>query len=118
MGMRSMSRDESWIEYAIKMLLQVLINFSIGMIGAFFVFVFGLWGIVKSYQANPITAAIFFLGCTCAAFAFVASYLFAIFSAAAGGLYGFAKVVETNMRIQNGGDGRGRQHVGYHAHQH
>eukprot|EP00551_Chaetoceros_affinis_P007284 CAMPEP_0203675286 /NCGR_PEP_ID=MMETSP0090-20130426/19764_1 /ASSEMBLY_ACC=CAM_ASM_001088 /TAXON_ID=426623 /ORGANISM="Chaetoceros affinis, Strain CCMP159" /LENGTH=217 /DNA_ID=CAMNT_0050541439 /DNA_START=89 /DNA_END=739 /DNA_ORIENTATION=- len=43
MGMRSMSRDESWIEYAIKMLLQVLINFSMGLIGAFFVFVFGLW---------------------------------------------------------------------------
>lgn len=110
MGMRSMSRDESWIEYAIKMLIQVLINFSMGLIFALFIFIFGLWGIVKSYQPNPITAVFFFLGCSCAAFAFVASYLFALFGAAAGGVYGFAKIVESNARIEQG---RRRQNVGY-----
>lgn len=113
MGMRSMSRDESWIEYALKMLIQVLVNFSMGLIFAFFIFVFGLWSIVKSYQPNPIVAVFFFLGCTCAAFAFVASYLFALFGAAAGGVYGLAKVVESNARIEGG---RRRQNVGYHPH--
>lgn len=112
MGMRSMSRDESWMEYAIKMLLQVLINFSLGLIGAFFVFVFGLWSIVKSYQANPLTAVIFFIGASCAAFAFVSSYLFAMFGAAAGGIYGLAKVVESNARIEN----NRRQNVQNHPH--
>lgn len=32
MGMRSMSRDESMVEYMLKMLMQVLINFSMGLI--------------------------------------------------------------------------------------
>jgi hypothetical protein len=34
MGMRSMSRDESMVEYILKMLMQVLINFSMGLIMA------------------------------------------------------------------------------------
>ena len=37
MGMRSMSRDESMVEYMLKMLMQVLINFSMGLIMALFV---------------------------------------------------------------------------------
>ena len=32
--MRSMSRDESMVEYMLKMLMQVLINFSMGLIMA------------------------------------------------------------------------------------
>ena len=106
---------ETWI-YAIKMLIQVLINFSMGLIGAFFVFVIGLWSIVQSYQANPLTAVFFFICCACAAFAFVSTYLFAIFGAAAGGVYGFAKVVESNARIEQQGGGRRRQNVQNRAH--
>ena len=34
MGMRSMSRDESMVEYMLKMLMQVLINFSMGLVMA------------------------------------------------------------------------------------
>ena len=33
MGIRKMGRDESMMEYAMKLLIQVLINFSMGMIG-------------------------------------------------------------------------------------
>ncbi len=62
MGIRKMSRDESMLEYAIKVLIQVLINFSMGLIGAFFIFVFGLWGIVRSYQPNPLSALAFLIG--------------------------------------------------------
>lgn len=111
-----MSRDESWVEYALKMLLQVLVNFSMGLIGAFFIFVIGLWSIVKSYQPNPLIAVFFFICCTCAAFAFVTTYLFAIFGAAAGGVYGFAKVVESNARIEHQGGGRQRVNAQYRPH--
>ena len=37
MGMRSMHRDESMVEFLLKMLMQVLINFSMGLIMALFV---------------------------------------------------------------------------------
>lgn len=113
-GMRSMSRDESMAEYGLKMVVQVLINFSLGLIGALFVFIYSVWGIIKSYQADPITAVIFFVGACCAGFAFVSTYLFALFGATAGGLYSVAKVIESNARIEGGG-GR-RQNVQNHAH--
>lgn len=103
MGMRSMSRDESMIEYAFKVLLQFLINFSMGLVMALIIFIFGLASIVKSYQPNPITAVAFFLSAVCAAFAFVATYLFLIYGAAAGSVYGVAKFAEGQMRLQNGG---------------
>lgn len=113
MGIRGIARgrDESMLEYALKVLLQVLLNFSLGLIMALFVFVFGLWSIVKSYQPDPLTAVLFFICAACAAFAFVATYLLAIYGAAAGGVYGLAKMAEANLRLENG-QGR-RQRVQY-----
>ena len=120
MGMRHMSRDESFVEYALRMLMQVLINFSMGLVMALLVFVFGLWSIVQSYQPNPLSAAIFFLGAACAAFAVVTSYLFLVYGAAAGSVYGVAKVVEHQARLEGNGGARGaprqRRNVGYRPH--
>ena len=114
MGMRSMSRDESFIEYGLKMLMQVLINFSMGLIMALFVFIFGLWGIISTYQANPLTALLFFVSASSAAFAFVSTYLFAIYGAAAGGVVGVVKMAESNMRIEAArGGGGARVRNGY-----
>ena len=113
MGFRSMGRDESVIEYGLKLLMQVLVNFSLGLIAALCVFIFGLWGIVKSYQPDPFTAAAFFIGAACAAFAFVSTYLFLIYGAAAGSVYGVAKVIESNARLENG-----RRHNNNHNYNH
>jgi hypothetical protein len=120
MGIRSMSRDETMINYLLRVFLQVLVNFSMGLIAALGIFIFGLWSIIKSYQPNPLTALIFFVGCSCAAFAFVSTYLLAIYGAAAGSLYGVAKVAENQARLQNGGQNGydGRRNVQYHAHTH
>mmetsp|Transcript_9882 Transcript_9882/g.14456 ORF Transcript_9882/g.14456 Transcript_9882/m.14456 type:complete len:295 (-) Transcript_9882:558-1442(-) len=112
MGMRSMSRDESMVEYMLKMLIQVLINFSLGLLMALVIFIFGLWSIIKSYQPNPLTAVAFFLSAACAAFAFVSTYLFLVYGAAAGGLYGTAKIIAANGgRIEGPGDRRRYQNV-------
>jgi len=112
MGIGSMSRDENIIEYGMRVLMNVLMNFSMGLIMALAFFVFGLWSILTSYQPNPLIAVLFFICAACAAFAFVASYLLAIYGAAAGGVYGILKVAETNARaarINQGGGGAGRQ---------
>jgi hypothetical protein len=105
MGIRHMGRDESWMEYGLRVLMNVLMNFSIGLCMALAFFVFSLWSIVTSYQPNPAIAVVFFIMAACAAFAFVASYLMAIYGAAAGGVYGLLKLAETNARaarLQNG----------------
>jgi ABC-type multidrug transport system fused ATPase/permease subunit len=94
------SRDESWIEYAFKILMQVLINFSLGLLMALGMFVFGLWAIVRSYQPSPLVAVAFFVAAACGAFAFVATYLMAIYGASAAGIYGVFKLAETSARAR------------------
>lgn len=122
MGIRSMAtrgRDESMLEYALKVLVQVLLNFSLGLVMALCVFVFGLWSIVRSYQPDPLTAVLFFACASCAAFAFVMTYLLGIFGAAAGGVYGLAKMAEANLRLENNnGQQRRRQHAVYNRPHH
>jgi len=81
---------------------QVLMNFSVGLVIALVTFVVGLWSIVRSYQPNPIVAVFFFVAAACAAFSFVATYLIAMYGAAAGGIYGVLKVAENNLRLQQG----------------
>lgn len=110
MGMRSMGRDEKFFEYALKVLMQVLVNFSMGLVMALVMFVIGLWSIVRSYQPNPIIAVFFFVSAACAAFSFVATYLLAMYGAAAGGVYGVLKVAENNLRLQDGRAGQ-RAHM-------
>jgi len=109
MGIRSMGRDENMVEYGMKILMQVLLNFSIGLVMALVMFVVGLWSIVRSYQPNPIVAVAFFVSASCAAFSFVTTYLFAIYGAAAGGVYGVLKIAEGNLQIQQQGNRGGRQ---------
>lgn len=116
LGIRKMTRDESMMEYVLKVLMQVLINFSMGLVMCLIIFVASLWSIIRSYQPNPLTAVFFILGASCAAIAFVSTYLFAIFGAAAGGVYGLAKVVESSNQGRIEG-GRQRQNVGYRPHQ-
>jgi hypothetical protein len=99
-GIRSMTRDESMIQYALRVVMQILINFSIGLVMALLVFLFSLWSIIRDYQANPVVAVIFFVAAGCAAFSFVASYLLGMFGAVAGGMYGLAKVAESTQRAQ------------------
>jgi hypothetical protein len=112
MGLRTMSRgrDENMIEFGLRVLMNVLVNFSIGLIMALVMFVIGLWSIVRSYQPNPIVAVFFFVAAACAAFSVVATYLLAIYGAAAGGVYGVLKVAESNARAQIG---QGRGQPGY-----
>lgn len=117
-GFRSMRRDENFLEYALNVLMQVLVNFSMGLALALVMFVIGLWSIVRSYQPNPIVAVIFFVAASCAAFSFVATYLIAIYGAAAGGVYGILKVAESNVRAQriHGRQQHRQQYMGNRPH--
>lgn len=108
-------RDESWGEYAIKILMHVLINFTMGLLSALAFFVIGLWNILRSYQPNPVVAIIVFLAAASAATSFVLTYLMALFGAAAGGVYGIAKLAEHTARAQIQAD-RQRERVQQRPH--
>jgi hypothetical protein len=85
------------------------------LVMAFVMFVIGLWSIIRSYQPNPIMAVVVFVAAACAAFSFVATYLLAIYGAAAGGIYGLAKLAENQARLQNGAQGQ-PQRMQYRPH--
>lgn len=116
MSFRSMRRDEKFLEYALNVLMQVLVNFSMGLVMALVMFIIGLWSIVRSYQPNPIVAVLFFVAASCAAFSFVATYLIAIYGAAAGSVYGVLKVAETNARAARLEGQRRQQYMGNRPH--
>jgi hypothetical protein len=116
MGIRSMGRDESMIEYGFKILMQVLLNFSIGLMFALVFFIIGLWSIVRSYQPNPIVAVFFFIGAACAGFTFVVTYLMALYGAAAGGVYGVLKLAETQARAARIDQQGQQQYMGNRPH--
>jgi hypothetical protein len=110
-SMRSMTRgrDESTLEFFLKVLLQVLLNFSAGLIMCLVFFVTSLYSIITSYQANVVVSLLTFLGASAAAFAFVSTYLLAVYGAAATGVYGILKVAETAGRAQLGDQERQRR---------
>lgn len=92
--------------------MQVLMNFTIGLCMALLFFWTSLWGIVRSYEPNPLVAAVMFTCAAAAGFSVVVSYILAIYGAAAGGVYGLLKVAETTQRAQIAQE-RQRQRVGY-----
>jgi hypothetical protein len=114
-SMGARHRDESTADFIIRLAMNVLLNFSIGLVMAFVMFVIGLWSIIRSYQPNPIMAVVVFVAAACAAFSFVATYLLAIYGAAAGGIYGLAKLAENQARLQNGPQGQ-PQRMQYRPH--
>lgn len=96
--------------------MQVLMNFTAGLVMSLIFFWTSLWGIVRSYEPNPFFAALMFIFGAAAGFSYVMSYLLAIFGAAAGGVYGILKVAESTQRAQIANAQR-QQRVGYNYQQ-
>ena len=112
MGIQAMGRDESIINYALRVGLSLLFNFTFGVCGALLGFLWNLWGLVVEYRAPLFTAVLFFALASIAAFSFALAWLACMYGAAAGTVYVGAKFIASNMRIQDdasrGGQTRGR----------
>ena len=108
MGIQAMGRDESLISYGIRLLMTILFNFTIGMIGAVIAFIFGLYGLIQTYQVPLTYAIIFFLMASLAALSFAATWLLGIYAAAAGTVYVGAKMIASNLRLEGTGNYGGR----------
>ena len=114
LGIGAMGRDEGLIEYLFRLLINMLFNFTIGMIGAVTSFIYSLIGIIQGYNTSFAVALPFFLLGSLAAVSFAMSWLVGLYLAAAGTVYVSATLIDPNLRIE-GGRGRGRQErVHYH----
>eukprot|EP01036_Dinobryon_divergens_P029639 gene29639-38763_t len=103
LGISAMGRDEGLI-------LNMLFNFTIGLIGAVVTFIFSLVGVIRSYQASIFLGLSFFALASLAAVAFVLSWLIGLYFATAGVVYVSAVVMSNNLRI-GAGDEQGRRRV-------
>eukprot|EP00483_Globobulimina_turgida_P001394 UN01396 len=100
------SRNESFGVYIARMVIRVLINFSIGFISALVSFVWQLWWFVRSYSAGMAGIVFFILG-SIASFSLIASAIGAMWIGTAGA----AAVVVTMAGPQlQGGRRRRRVH--------
>jgi len=77
-------RDETLVTVVLRWLMQLLMNFTLGLIGALFVFVWRLWGLIAAYQPDPFTAVMYFGAAALSATVCVLSYLAIMYAAAAG----------------------------------
>jgi len=96
-----MSRDESFMEYLFRVLINVILNFTIGTIGATIGFIFSLYSLITTYQANIIIGLSYFILASLAAISFAVTWIFGLYAAAAGTVYVGAKVMASSLRIEN-----------------
>jgi len=115
-GIGAMGRDEGLAEFLLRMLVNMLFNFTVGLFGALVAFTFNLWSVIQSFGADLFTGAAFFALAVIAAVSFSVSWLVGLYGAAAGTVYVIAKS-SNNVRIEGNGQGHGRRNL-MHEHTH
>jgi len=102
LGMSS-RRDDTWIEMGLRLLMQIIMNFTIGMTFALLGFMWSLWNLIWTYKAGLAGLLFFFLAGT-AACSMLATFLLGLYSA--GTLVAFTAMKHAALTGGNRG-GRG-----------
>merc|ERR1712048_1450894 len=78
-------REESAMQMILKIVMQYIINLTMGLIGAFFFFIYNVYSLIVSYGEPLLSGLAFFLLVLVAGVSTVGTYLFAIYGTVAGG---------------------------------
>ena len=116
MGIGSMGRDESLIAFLLRWLLNVLMNFTMGLFGAFVAFAWWVGHIISSYQPDLMTRLTFYFLAFTAGATIVVSFLVAMYGAAAGTAYVVLKAAHNSARLEAEQRRRLAQQQGQRAH--
>lgn len=98
-----MGRDEKIASYLARVVMSAMFNFTLGVCGAVVAFIFGLWHVITTYQAGLLQGLFFFALASLAAISFAMTWLIGLYTATAGTVYVGAKLLATNIRIEDGG---------------
>merc|ERR1719384_906707 len=107
-------REETAISMIMKLVMQYIINLTMGLIGAFFFFIYNVYSLICSYGEPTLSGLAFFLLVMVAGIATVGTYLLAIYGTVAGGGIYLVKQAAKQAAVEGGPDGRPRQRVQYH----
>jgi hypothetical protein len=103
-------KEETLVSMMVKIFFQYLINLTMGIIGAFFYFMYNVYTLIVSYGEQSLSAIAFFLLVLVAAMATIGTYLFAMFGTVAGGTVYLVKQAAKQAKLEEGrGGGRPRQ---------
>ena len=97
------SRNENVWGLLVKWIFVWVSNFTAGMVGAMFMFLWRVCWFLWQYSPNIISGFVFFVVALFAAGATVSAYLVGVYGAAIGGVYAVAKM--RNLAIENGSGG-------------
>lgn len=78
-------RNDSLIAFVIQIVLQYVVNLTLGMIGAFFAFMYNVYCLIVSYGSSVLAGSAFFLLAAVAGMSLLATYLLSVFAVVAGG---------------------------------
>merc|ERR1719247_3155761 len=105
-------KEETAVSMIMKLVMQYIINLTMGLIGAFFFFIYSVYSLVVSYGEPALSGIAFFLLVLVAGMATVGTYLVAIYGTVAGGGLYLVKQAAKHAALESERGGR-RQQVGY-----
>jgi len=105
--------DEKMLSMVLKLVFQYIMNLTLGLIGAFFYFIYNVYVLIGSYGESALSGLAFFLLVMTAGVATVGSYLIAIYGTVAGGGLFLLKQAAKQAAVEGGAGGRPRQQVQY-----
>jgi len=81
----AMGKDETFVTLVLKLVFQYVINLTLGLIGAFFYFLYNVYTLVVSYGSSVLSGLAFFLLAAVSGLSLVSAYLGAMYGVVAGG---------------------------------
>lgn len=105
-------KEETAASMIMKVVMQYIINLTMGLIGAFFFFIYNVYWLVCSYGEPALSGIAFFLLVLVAGMSTVGTYLCAIYGTVAGGGLYLVKQAAKHAALESERGGR-RQQVGY-----
>merc|ERR1712137_292234 len=84
----------------VKLLFQYIVNLTMGIIGAFFFFLYNVYTLIVSYGEPTLSGIGFFLLVLVSASATIGTYLFAIYGTVAGGTVYLVKQAAKQAKLE------------------
>ena len=100
-GISAMGRDENFMSYVLRVIVQVLMNFTLGVISAVIGFMWSVGSIIQTYNSPTHLRWLFWLLASLAASSFCITWLLGFYFAVAGSTYVVAKLVSSTARLED-----------------
>ena len=100
-GAMGRGRDEHVLATILKIVFQMIMNFTLGLCGALVGFTYYLWGVVETYNGELWSSGAFFLLFLLAGVSVVAAFLSAMVGLAGGSVYMMARTAMKNKALQD-----------------